>query len=1108
MSKITHLPLLNQTVSVSRQFLRSVNLEADLGRTDALQGYICQDTARSLLENMAHHINKTSQRAFTWTGPYGGGKSSLALVLGSLVSSTKSLRESAKKIIGLTPDSESGEAWNCSKDGWLVIPVVGKRKSIIESLAAALDKAVGKSSKKPSSASIILRLVEEAEKRKKDGVLLIIDELGKFLESAAQSGEDVYFYQELAEAASRCNGKLVIVGILHQSFEQYAIKLGREARDEWAKIQGRYIDIPLVAGSDEVIELVGKALVKSNPPVLKNSKIFASSVADSITRRRPNSPSNLRDGLLNCWPLHPVTAALLGPISRKKFSQNERSIFGFLASAEPLSFTDFLNSQPSHELSLYGPARYWDYLKVNLEQAILASTDGHRWAASTDAIERTEAREGCTETHVQLAKIIALIDMFKSGSGLSAENAILEISIENTSQKEIEKCLQDLARWSIIVFRKHLNAWAIYSGSDFDIDATVNEARKEIGYIDVKQLVELSELNPIVAKSEYHTKGTLRWFTRSLIQANLAETYITNLLPRSGPAGEFILIAPNKDLNQKQNQSLVKKLSLIPSELPVVVGYAENSEKIYELGMELSALERVQKTHRELESDSVAKKELIGRISVVKADLADELKNSFESSTWYRSGDRINRDTRGTLSAIATKLSSEQYTSTPIIFNELVNRDQISGNATRARKELLYQMLNRSGEKDLGYEGFPASAGLFYTILAKNGLYQNIKENYVFTVSDRNHVFGNSLAPLWTVADALFKKSDQIVTLSTLYEEWQKPPIGCRKGLLPIFALTYFLANRHELGLYIENTFIPELTEAYLDEWMQDPKRVAFRHTKIGAKREDFLISLSSSLASKLGKPVTANPLESARGLVNLIATLPGWTRRTMTVSQEAQELRRVILKASDPYKVLFNDLPLILKAKDDSDLVSKISSLTEELQEAYPLMLGKFEKIMQKSLDHNGNFEKLRKRASSIKGTSGDFGVDGFIAHLTEFKGNKVELEGILSIVVNKKPSDWVDRDQEAAINELAEACSKFRKLEAKLILRGKAASRKAFSFIYADPINSSITKEFDVDTDRIPELQKFSKNILKELKQQGLNPDEILAVFAEACSEVGAKG
>ena len=95
---------LDKNVTISRQFLRSVNLEADLGRTDALQGYICQNTASSLVKTMAHHLNETKQRAFTWTGPYGGGKSSLALVLGSLVSPNKELRLSARKILQVDED--------------------------------------------------------------------------------------------------------------------------------------------------------------------------------------------------------------------------------------------------------------------------------------------------------------------------------------------------------------------------------------------------------------------------------------------------------------------------------------------------------------------------------------------------------------------------------------------------------------------------------------------------------------------------------------------------------------------------------------------------------------------------------------------------------------------------------------------------------------------------------------------------------------------------------------------------------------------------------------------------------------------------------------------
>ncbi|MFX7844979.1 hypothetical protein ABTK14_22270, partial [Acinetobacter baumannii] len=64
----------------------------------------------------------------------------------------------------------------------------------------------------------------------------------------------------LAEAAARCKGNLVIIGILHQSFEQYAAKLGSNVQQEWAKVQGRYIDIPLVTNTDETLELIGKAI--------------------------------------------------------------------------------------------------------------------------------------------------------------------------------------------------------------------------------------------------------------------------------------------------------------------------------------------------------------------------------------------------------------------------------------------------------------------------------------------------------------------------------------------------------------------------------------------------------------------------------------------------------------------------------------------------------------------------------------------------------------------------------------------------------------------------------------------------------------------------------
>jgi predicted Ser/Thr protein kinase len=103
---------LSSVVEISRKFLRSIQIDDDFGREDALSGYVCQGTARTLLESMAQQLLETKQRAFTWTGPYGGGKSSLALMLCSLVGPSKRLRDRAKQILALPSDSRIYKAFD------------------------------------------------------------------------------------------------------------------------------------------------------------------------------------------------------------------------------------------------------------------------------------------------------------------------------------------------------------------------------------------------------------------------------------------------------------------------------------------------------------------------------------------------------------------------------------------------------------------------------------------------------------------------------------------------------------------------------------------------------------------------------------------------------------------------------------------------------------------------------------------------------------------------------------------------------------------------------------------------------------------------------------
>ena len=91
---------LNRRVRIARRFLKSVRIDSDLGDTAALEGFICPQSSADILSAMARHVSETGQGAFTWTGPYGSGKSSLIVALSALLNGNAGLQKKAAKVFG------------------------------------------------------------------------------------------------------------------------------------------------------------------------------------------------------------------------------------------------------------------------------------------------------------------------------------------------------------------------------------------------------------------------------------------------------------------------------------------------------------------------------------------------------------------------------------------------------------------------------------------------------------------------------------------------------------------------------------------------------------------------------------------------------------------------------------------------------------------------------------------------------------------------------------------------------------------------------------------------------------------------------------------------
>jgi hypothetical protein len=311
---------LAESVHVARRFQRSIRVDTDIVESAALDGFVCPPSAAQALLSMARQVAETGHGAFTWTGPYGSGKSSLAIALAALLGTDGSRRARARASIGPDTSAQLRALLKTGRKGWTTLPIVGRRADPASVIAEALDgpRRTRKRSGIPDAVAVIEKLKAAAAETTSAGLIVILDEMGKFLEHAAFGDTDVYFFQQLAEVASRSNRRLIIIGILHQAFDDYAHRLAREVRDEWLKIQGRFSDVPINVAGEEQITLIARAIETDRQPTVDPA---TADIAAAIHQNRPGTAPQLKDQLGACWPLHPIVACLLGHLSRRRFGQ-------------------------------------------------------------------------------------------------------------------------------------------------------------------------------------------------------------------------------------------------------------------------------------------------------------------------------------------------------------------------------------------------------------------------------------------------------------------------------------------------------------------------------------------------------------------------------------------------------------------------------------------------------------------------------------------------------------------------------------------------------------------------------------------------------------------
>ena len=140
---------LDRLVAVNPRFARSVSITRDAGRKDALDGYILTPNGRDMIRRMALSLRgESTTRAWSLTGPYGSGKSSLALLIAQLLSGHDGVRQQARKALGEWDGELANLLFGAGSPLWkksgrlFPVLVTGTRQPLDKAIARSLAESL------------------------------------------------------------------------------------------------------------------------------------------------------------------------------------------------------------------------------------------------------------------------------------------------------------------------------------------------------------------------------------------------------------------------------------------------------------------------------------------------------------------------------------------------------------------------------------------------------------------------------------------------------------------------------------------------------------------------------------------------------------------------------------------------------------------------------------------------------------------------------------------------------------------------------------------------------------------------------------------------------
>jgi hypothetical protein len=926
----------------------SNNISTNIVRDESKEiDYVVTPNTKEIFDRIFIN-NYGANKSFNLIGNYGTGKSTFLWAL------EKNLNKERIFFNNLNPEEDRIIDYE-------FIKIIGENNSLLNILSKEL-KLKGVTDNSEIITALERRRVKALKNKK--GIVLIIDEFGKFLEyaSKSKSADELFLIQQISEWANDDLNETYFIITLHQNFSSYGNSLSNQDKLEWEKVKGRFVDLVFNEPVEQLIYFASKKLKEFLIPkaIESDFKGLLKLIKDSkLVSHNKLVNEELSNSL---YPLDWLSSNVLVN-SLQRYGQNERSLFSFLNDD-----TDY--SVKLLKENFYSVSNVYDYLVNTLSTEINSSDNPHRaqWLTTFRALERAELVFEDDYLRVsEVIKTIGLVNIFSKVGGLFDKDFIVSY-FKLTRGSNVLHIIDKLQRTGIIRFYKHSNKINFLEGTDIDLEQELITVSREINpdfsiANEIKTLVDLPVL--LVKRYSFET-GTRRFF-----EYRIFDSY-KEIVVAEGVIDGFV----NLVFDDLKVSDIKKKSKDFASNIFVLY---KNSAQIKNEVLMILKFDRLLEKHQD---DKNALKLLSSEREFHLQQLENLVINQLfnnNKNIWINNGKIEPVVSKHKLYEWLTEICYKIYEKTPVFNNELINKQFLSTPISTARKYLIRSLLENVHVENLDFpdDKFPPQKAIYISLLKNSGIHQENKKLGYYELNKPGR--GSYLRNLWDESEAFLNGSlSNKRNLLEFYELLQQKPYKLKKGFIDFWVPVFLIAKKEDYALFHSNGgFVPFITEDTMDLIHKKPQDFLIKSYDVSGLKVNLLESYKElvQIGNSSSKGIQSTFLSIFGNFLRFQRGLNNYTLKTEKLSNRATKLREAIMTSKDPEDALFNLFPTALgfhslAIKEDVEVLNSftnhIQEAIREIRSAYDELLDRVEKVIIdsfycKSIDFENYKDEIR---------------------------------------------------------------------------------------------------------------------------------------------------